>query len=158
MISRLCYAVSPLNIIWTLHKKCYRMDPQTMKVKALFSLYLYFFHLLFTATSQGSGQDLFPAFLPRYFQSGAVILHNCKFLRVFYQPRLVRFLQSLDICYQWNYNGGLWQKYHYFFFYSKTRNKWNATYLFRQYSCFPIMGAINSLRARDQQINCQSQC
>ena len=55
-----------------------------MNAMALFSLYLYFFFTYFNIFSQLANHSLesmqrprlFPAFFPRYFQSGAMISNN----------------------------------------------------------------------------------
>ena len=55
-----------------------------MNAMALFSLYLYFLFTYFTIFSQPANHSLesmqrprlFPAFFPRYFQSGAMISNN----------------------------------------------------------------------------------
>ena len=84
--------------------------------------------------------------------------HFFKFFRVFINHGQSASYNS-ETFYQWNYNRGFWRKY-YYFFRSKTRNKWNTSTVFTywQHSCFPTMGAINSLCARDQEISCQSWC
>ena len=62
----------------------YSADTRTMNAMALFSLYLYFFFTYFNIFSQLANHSLesmqrprlFPAFFPRYFQSGAMISNN----------------------------------------------------------------------------------
>ena len=62
----------------------YSADTRTMNAMALFLLYLYFFFTYFNIFSQLANHSLesmqrsrlFPAFFPRYFQSGAMISNN----------------------------------------------------------------------------------
>ncbi len=82
-----------------------------MNAMALFSLYLYFFFTYFNIFSQLANHSLesmqrprlFPAFFPRYFQSGAMISNNggdifTIFFPIFYQSRLFRFLTKVGYC------------------------------------------------------------
>ena len=100
----------------------YSADTRTMNAMALFSLYLYFFFTYFNIFSQLANHSLesmqrprlFPAFFPRYFQSGAMISNNggdifpisfSNFLSI----TVVSLLYKSGILYQWNqYNGAFW--------------------------------------------------
>ncbi len=82
-----------------------------MNAMGLFSLYLHFFFTYFNIFSQLANHSLesmqrprlFPAFFPRYFQSGAMISNNGGdifpiFFPIFYQSRLFRFFTKVGYC------------------------------------------------------------
>ena len=119
---------------------CYSADTRTMNAMALFSLYLYFFFtyfIIFFRTSQSqprvdaTAETFFLVIFKvvPWFQTTAETFFQIfsDFLSITVFP----LLYNGGIFHQWNYNGAFWRKY-YYLFHLKTRNKWNATYLFRR--------------------------
>ena len=136
------------------------------------------------SVNRNNGTDIFSAFFPRYFESGAIISHNggdifsnfSAFLSTTVGPLLpiAGYFTSetiLEVS-KWNITT---------FFVQRWKQMKCNLFICRQHSCFPTMGAINSLRnlvssvsrswgreyerrwergcslrARDQEISCQS--
>ena len=108
--------------------------------------------------NRNNGTDMFSVFFPNYFNSGAMISHNggdifsnfSALLSTTVDPLLTiaGYFTSETIMEVSEGNITIFLR-------SKKQMKRNL-FIFRQHSCFPTMGAINSLRARDQEISCQS--